>query len=84
MLTLGCREENAHLVTALASERFAESVFMTEYNEPVCLYALQRAKVFAAIRRETLVWIQADDSTPTLFFGDYTNEALMKKKKEWW
>ena len=43
----------------LNSERFVESLLITEFNRPVCLYSLLRAQVFAQERKQQLFWIQA-------------------------
>ena len=72
----------AEAQATLQSLRFADSMFITEYNKPVCLYAMLRAKSFAKIHNRQIVWTQAVDFPPCEHFGLYSADEL-QKKKEW-
>ena len=45
----------------VASSAFANSVLITECNQPVCLYGQVRAQHFARSRAQQLFWVQAED-----------------------
>ena len=65
----------------LDSPDFADCIYITECNKPVCLYGMMRARSFARIRDQQLLWIQAEDTPPSEHFGHYTREELMEQKK---
>ena len=67
----------------LNSERFQESVLITEYNRPVTLYAQRRSQLFARTRKQQLFWIQARDTPPAEHFGEYSTEELQQLKRTW-
>ena len=67
----------------LRSERFLDSIFITECNKPVCLYAMTRARHFSQQRGQQLLWIQAEDTPPQEHFAHYTREELVTLKKKW-
>ena len=74
---------NAECQTILNSERFADSVYITEFNKPVCLYSMLRAKSFAQIHNRQLLWIQAVDFPPCEHFSLYSEAELQKLKMKW-
>ena len=77
----GLSEHDA--VGILRSKRFQESVFITEFNQPVCLYSLLRSQMFAQSRQQQLFWIQAEDFPPRAFFGDKSESELKELKAKW-
>ena len=46
------------------TDLYADCVFITECNKPVCLYGMMRAQEFARIKKEQLLWVQAEDIPP--------------------
>ena len=66
---------------ALLTERFAECLYITEYNEPVTLFSLERARQFGRRLRVPILWVQADDRPPMVHFGHLTPEQMAAKKK---
>ena len=67
----------------LESNTFASSVYITEYNQPVCLYAQVRAQMFARHHKRQLFWIQAEDIPPAMHFSEYASSELQGLKKKW-
>ena len=67
----------------LKSERFADSLYITECNKPVCVYGLKRAQNFAAVRKQQLLWIQSEDTPPNEHFGHYSKDELAAEKMKW-
>ena len=80
-LPVGMPKETAELT--LQSERYSDSVYITECNKPVCVYGMMRAKNFARVRKQQLLWIQCEDTPPTEHYAHYNNEELMTEKKKW-
>ena len=83
---IGCQEYGGLSPEAaaelLASKTFATSVYITEYNQPVCLYAQVRALMFARHHKHQLFWIQAEDIPPSTHFSDHTSNELQELKKK--
>ena len=77
----GLSTDNAQEI--LSSDRYADSVLITECNKPVCLYSLLRAQDFARHHHEQLLWIQAEDSPPSEHFAHYTRQELEEVKRKW-
>ena len=67
----------------LESSTFASSVYITEYNQPVCLYAQVRAQMFARHHKRQLFWVQAEDIPPAMHFAEYSSNELQDLKKKW-
>ena len=84
---LGCQDvgglSQAEAAEILGGDRFVDSIFITECNKPVCLYALTRAQHFARNRSQQLLWIQAEDSPPHEHFAHYTRAELVELKAKW-
>ena len=77
----GMKDETATQI--LGSDRFAESVFITECNQPVCLYSTMRGRDFARRHGAQLLWIQAEDSPPAEHFSHYSQNDLKQMKEKW-
>ena len=77
----GLSKDRAQLI--LKTDRFADCVFITECNKPVCLYGMVRAQEFARIKNEQLLWIQSEDTPPSEHFASHSKEELMELKKKW-
>ena len=56
----------------LQSDRYADSVYITECNKPVCVYGMMRAQNFARVRKKQLLWIQSEDTPPTDHYAHYS------------
>ena len=84
MRVMGCEQYGglsaAESQRILHSVRFADSVFITEYNKPVCVYSMLRAKSFAEIHGRQLLWIQVEDFPPNEYFAEYSTADLQKLK----
>ena len=84
---LGCGDvggmTDEEITQVLGSERFAESVFITECNQPVCLYSMLRGKDFARRHGAQLLWVQAEDSPPAEHFDHYSKNDLAEMKERW-
>ena len=81
LTTLGLSEKTA--IDILKSERFAECVLITKFNKPVTSYALQRSRLFAQIKKQQLLWIEAEDSLPRAHFSEHGNAELRAMKRQW-
>jgi len=69
--------------TILDSPAFADCVYITECNKPVCVYGMMRAQNFARVRKQQLLWIQSEDTPPAEHYAHYSKEELMAEKKKW-
>ena len=67
----------------LLSDDFANSVYITECNKPVCVYGMLRSQHFARVRKQQLLWIQAQDTPPNEHYSHYSKEELIAEKKKW-
>ena len=63
--------------------RNPESILITEFNRPVCLYALLRVQDFAQSHGQQVLWIQARDTPPAMHFGEYSQAELQALKRKW-
>ena len=80
-LPVGMPQEDTQRV--LQSDRFADSVYITECNKPVCVYGMMRAQNFARVRKQQLLWIQSEDVPPTEHYAHYNKEELIAEKQKW-
>ena len=80
-LPVGMPQEDTQRV--LQSDRFADSVYITECNKPVCVYGMMRAQNFARVRKQQLLWIQSEDIPPTEHYAHYNKEELIAEKQKW-
>ena len=50
-LPVGMMKEETQRI--LQSDRYVDSVYITECNKPVCVYSMMRAQNFARVRKKT-------------------------------
>ena len=82
---IGCQEYGGlstdEATKLLESKTFTSSVYITEYNQPVCLYAQVRAQMFARHHKQQLFWVQAEDIPPAMHFAEHSSSELQNLKK---
>ena len=67
----------------LKSDRFADAILITPWNDAVFAFANMSARIFAYGTRQQLYWAQASDWPPNHFASDYTQSQLEAMKKNW-